>query len=59
MTVTDSEKDLDCIESDTDNGRHLCPQVIIKFYRTIAILGTGEADGLLVSVIPTSLVNLL
>lgn len=42
-----------------DNGRHLWPQVISKFYGTIAILSTGEADGLLVSVIPTSLVNLL
>ena len=42
-----------------DNGRHLWPQVISKFYGTIVIFSTGEADGLLVSVIPTSLVNLL
>lgn len=42
-----------------DNGRHLWPQVISEFYRTFTILGPGEANGLLVSVIPTSLVNLL
>lgn len=61
MTVTESQ--LWREESDTDKQpqvtmRYSWPQVISKFYRTLTILDSGEDDGLLVFVIPMSLVNL-